>query len=229
MKVQIKLKVERLKPQRPKPTESLLVFIDLNSSYGIVVAYVATNGLKTKLLEVNHFYPPNQGRRKDAAKKRQRAITHGHRGVNDALLRLTLRFDSRGWLKRVANEIIKKAFKYAAGRPVTIRLDMPPSGLLRHSPLQRTMTSFGKILQNICNWHGLHLEVRPLPSSKCPHCGSRLKEVYRTRRVRVMHCNQCGFMENRELVPLHWWVRKLGLPPLPVPIRALPSPPNATA
>ena len=223
VKVQIRLRLER--PRPPKPDPQFLVFIDLNSVHGLVVAYVATNGLKTRILEVNHYYPPNQGQRRNEAKKRQRAIARGGRGVNDALLCRTLRFDSSGWLKSVASKVIRKALKRAAASQIMVHFDAPPSGILCHSCLQGTLISFKKILKNLCAWYGIHLQVHPLPSTRCPHCGGKLKEVYRSKRVRVMSCDKCAFEENRDLVPLHWYLKKLRLPVPPTPVLPLPPPP----
>ena len=54
------------------------------------------------------------------------------------------------------------------------------------------------------------------------------REVHRTKRVRVMAC-RCGFKEDRDFIPLHWFLKLLGLPPLPSPLFPLPPPPAPTS
>uniref|UniRef100_A0A7C4BA05 Transposase n=1 Tax=Thermofilum pendens TaxID=2269 RepID=A0A7C4BA05_THEPE len=222
LKVQIVLKVERPRPPRPDPRDALLVFIDINSSYGFAAVFASFNGSRVLVHETMKLRPPNRGRRLREAAKRQQAAAHGSKpNVNYALARLSMRFDARGWVKKAAAEIFKKAFTYARGRDVLMNFDIPGSETVRNGHLQRTLLSIRKVAENLANWYGVYVTFECFPSRRCPACEERLRE-YRTTRTRVCICGACGFQEERDRIPFYWWLRELGLP-LPRPPR-LPKP-----
>ena len=196
---------------RARPREALLCYVDVNSSYGIAAVFASFDGGRVKIFETLKHRPPNQGRRLREAAKRQRAAVHGSKpNVNRAIARLTMKFDSRGWVKAAAAEIFKRAFAYAKGRSILMNFDAPDSETVRNGHLQRTLLSIRKVAENLANWYGIHAEFRCYPSRRCPICGRKLKEL-KTTRTRIERC-ECGFSDERDYVPFYWWVKALGLP-----------------
>jgi len=52
-----------------------------------------------------------------------------------------------------------------------------------------------------------------------------LKE-YKITRTRIERC-ECGFYEDRNYIPFHYWLKSLNLPLPKHPLRALPNDPEA--
>jgi len=223
LKVQIVFRVRRPRPPQPDPKNALLVFVDVNSRYGVVAVFASFDEGYVKIHETLKLRPPNQGRRLREAAKRMRAAAHGSKpNINYALARLSKKFDAQGWVKSAAAEIFKKAMKYAKGRSILMNIDIPNSELIKNSSLQRTLLSMRKVAENLANWYGIHAEFKCFSSRRCPLCGGELKE-FRTKRTRIMRCS-CGFTEDRDYTPLYWWIKELGLPLPKHPLRALPKP-----
>jgi len=226
LKVQIILRVQRPRPAQPDPRSSLLVYVDVNSSYGIAAIFASYEEGYAKIHETLKLRPPNQTRRLREAAKRLRAAAYGSEpNVNYALARLSKKFDASGWVKAAAARIFKRALRRAKGRSVWMNFDAPDSETVKGSRLQRTLLSIKRVAENLANWYGVRAEFRCFPSRKCPLCGGRLKEL-RTKRARVMQC-ECGFFEDRDYVPFYHWVKELGLPLPEWPIRALKLPAEA--
>jgi len=61
LKVQIILRLQRQKPLRPDPKESVLCFVDVNSNYGIVAVIATYDGERVKVFETMKLRPPNRG------------------------------------------------------------------------------------------------------------------------------------------------------------------------
>ena len=147
LKIQIMLRVERLKPPKPDPKEALLCYVDVNSGYGVAAIFASFDGQRVKVHETLKLSPPNQGRRLKEAAKRERAAAYGSKpNVNYALARLTEKFDASGWVKAAA-EIFKKAMNYAKGRSILMNFDVPKSETVKKSRLQRTLLSIRRVLQ----------------------------------------------------------------------------------
>jgi len=219
LKVQIILRLQRPRPPRPDPKSALLVYVDVNSNYGIAAIFASYDEGYAKIHETLKLRPPNRGRRlREAAKRKQAAARGSKPNVNRAIARLTEEFDSEGWKKKAIAEIFKRALKYAKGKSVLMNFDVPDFEKLRNSYLQKTL-SVRKIAENLAKWYGIYIEFRCFPSRRCPLCGGRLAE-FRTKRVRVTRCS-CGFTEDRDYTPFYWWVRELGLPLPKWPLRRL--------
>jgi len=224
LKVQIVFRVQRPRPPQPDPKNALLVYIDVNSSYGIAAIFASFDEERVKVYETLKLRPPNRGRRLKEAAKRERAAARGSKpNANRALARLSKKFDSEGWVRMAAAAIFVKARKRAKGRSILMNFDMPDSESVKESYLQKTLLSIKSVAKNLANWHGVHIEFRCYPSRRCPLCGGRLKE-YRTKHTRVMRCQQCDFYEDRDYVPFYWWLRTLNLPFPKHPLRALQKP-----
>ena len=90
-------------------------------------------------------------------------------------------------MKAAAAAIVRKAREYAhvLQRPILMNLDVPPSSVLRNSYLQKTLISIRKHVENLANWNGIYLSIKPYPSTRCPYCGGKLKFSHRTKRARV--------------------------------------------
>lgn len=104
-----------------------------------------------------------------------------------------------------------------------MNFDIPRAETIRNSYLQKTLISLKRVVANLAAWYGVFITFQCYPSRECPVCGAHLKE-YRTKtgRARICICDYCGFQEERDRVPFHWWLKELGLP-LPRPPR-LPKP-----
>jgi len=226
LKVQIILRVQRPRLERPDPRSALLCYVDVNSNYGIAAIFASFDEGYAKIHETLKLRPPNQGRRLREAAKRERAAAYGSKpNVNYALARLTEKFEAKGWVQSAVAEIFKKAMKYAKGRSILMNFDVPDSESVKGSRLQRTLLSIKRVAENLANWYGVSATFRCYPSRKCPLCGGELKE-YRTKRVRVTRCS-CGFREDRDYVPFYHWLRALGLPLPEHPLAPLPNDPEA--
>jgi len=202
LKVQIMLRVQRPRPAQPDPRRALLVFADVNSSYGISAVFASFDEGYAKIHKTLKLRPPNQGRRLKEAAKRERAAAYGSKpNVNYALARLSKKFDSGGWKKRAIAEIFKRALKYAKGKSIWMNFDIPDIEKLRNSYLQKTL-SVRKIAENLANWYGVYATFECFPSRRCPLCGGRLKEL-RTKRARIVRCRQCEFYDERDYVPFY--------------------------
>ena len=224
LKVQIVFRVQRPRPPQPDPKNALLVYIDVNSSYGIAAIFAAYEDGYTKIYETLKLRPPNRGRRLKEAAKQQRAAAHGSKpNKNRAIARLTMKFNARGWVKSAAAEIFRKAMKYARGRAILMNIDIPPAHILRNSHLQRTLLSVKESAENLERWYGIYAEFKCYSSRRCPLCGGRLKG-FKTKRTRVEQCENCGFTEDHDYVPFHWWLRTLNLPLPKWPLRGLELP-----
>jgi len=222
LKVQIVFRVQRPRPPQPDPKNALLVYIDVNSSYGIAAIFASFDGQRVKVHETLKLRPPNRGRRLKEAAKQQRAAAYGSKpNINWAIARLTEKFDAEGWKKKAIAEIFKKALVYAKGKSIWMNFDIPDIEKLRNSYLQKTL-SVKKIAENLANWYGIYVEFRCYSSRRCPLCGGELKE-FKTTRTRVEQC-KCGFYEDRDYVPFHNWLRTLNLPLPKWPLRTLPKP-----
>ena len=224
LKAQIILRVQRPRPAQPDPKSALLCFIDVNSRYGVAAVIAAYEEERVKVFETPKFRPPNQARRLKEAAKRLRAAAHGSKpSVNYALARLSMKYDAQGWVKSAAARIFKKALERAKGRSVLMNFDVPDSASVKGSCLQRTLLSIRRVAENLANWYGVYTTFECFPSRRCPLCGGRLEE-YRTKRTRVMRCQQCGFFEDRDYIPFYHWLRALGLPLPEHPLAPLPKP-----
>jgi len=224
LKVQIVLRVERPVPRMPDPKGALLVYVDANSDYGIACVLAVSDGSETKILETPKLRPPNRGRRLKAAAKRQAAAAYGHkRGVNLALARRSMRFDSRGWVKSACAKIFKKAFQRARGKSILMNFDVPRAQSVKNSYLQKTLLSVKKVAKNLANWFGIHVSFKCYSSKTCPFCGSKLKMAY-TRRTRIAYCTQCGFFDDRDFVPFYHWLKTLNLPLPRYPLQRIELP-----
>jgi len=178
LKVQIILRVQRPRPAQPDPRSALLVYVDVNSSYGIAAIFASFDEGYAKIHETLKLRPPNQTRRLKEAAKRGRAAAHGSKpNVNRALARLTMKFDASGWVKAAAAEIFRKAMKYAKGRSILMNFDVPDSESVKGSRLQRTLLSIKRVAENLANWYGVRVEFRCYPSRRCPLCGGGWKST----------------------------------------------------
>jgi hypothetical protein len=224
LKVQIVLRVERLKPEMPDPKGALLCYVDANSDYGIVTVYAVSDGAETKVLETPKLKPPNRGRRLMEAAKRMRAAAKGRKpNISYALARLSMRFKAKGWVKAAAAKIFKKAFQCSGGRPVLMNFDVPDPDSIRNSYLQKTLLSVRKVAENLAKWFGVYVTFECYPSTKCPYCGAKLEMMY-TRRTRIAICRRCGFYDDRDFVPFYHWLKAPGLPMPKYPLQRIELP-----
>jgi len=198
------------------PEDPLLVVVDVNSNHGIVVHFWCDGKLVKRL----KLRPPNQGRRWRHVRRlmslrdrlyNQGCIKQSQINTYDSLVRLTLRNTAqREWVKREVARLVKRIRRMARrrGKRPAVVIDVPSDAALRHTPLQRTLLSFAKRLENLLSWYGVYWEEARLYSTVCPRCGSDLLLETRTARTRIMRCPRCGFREDRDNVPLHWALKR---------------------
>jgi len=197
------------------PRDPLLVVVDVNSSYGVVVHF-----WDGKLIKTVKLRPPNRGNGWGHVRElmshrdllyNQGCLSQGQINVYSALARLTLKGSMRVWEQQAAAEVVKRVRRMARrhGKEPLVIIDRPDYSSLHGTPLQRTLYGFTRRLENLLSWYGVYWEERRLYSTVCPICGGRLVLVRRTRRTRVMECVSCGFREDRDNVPLYWAIRNL--------------------
>jgi putative transposase len=212
--VQIVLhKINRVK----MPRDPLLVVVDINSLYGIVMHF-----WDKKLIKTMKFRPPNRGNRWSHVRKlmshrdllyNQGCLTQKQINVDSSLIRLTLKGSARGWIQQTVAKIVKRIRRMAKrhGKKPVVLIDKPDYSSLYGTPLQRTLYSFVKYLENLLSWYGIYWEEKRLYSSICPVCGNKLilEDREKSKRVRIMKCNSCGFKEDRDNIPLYWAIKIL--------------------
>jgi transposase len=197
------------------PEDPLLIVVDVNSSYGMVVHF-----WDEKLIKTLKLRPPNKGNRWRNVRglMSHRDLLHNQgclsqKQVNtySALIRLALKGSTKGWVRRSVAKIVKRVRRIAKrhGKGPLVVIDNPEYDSIHGSPLQRTLYSFVKHLENVLSWYGICWIEKRLYSSICPFCGSELITVERKRRARIMQCVECGFRGDRDTVPLYWALRHL--------------------
>lgn len=197
------------------PENPLLVVVDVNSSYGMVVHFWDERLVKTLKLR-----PPNKGRGWRTVRKlmslrdnlcNQACIRREQLNRYGALIRKTLGGSSKTWVQQGASRLIKRIRRMARrrGKQPLVIIDVPDHSSLRGMALQRTLLSFAKRLENLLSWYGVYWVEKRLYSSVCPVCGARLRLLKRTKNRRIMACTKCGFREDRDNVPLYWALKIL--------------------
>jgi putative transposase len=199
------------------PRDPLLAVADINSSYGIVVHF-----WDNKLIKTMKFRPPNRGNKWRHVKKlmshrdllyNQGCLSQKQINIYSSLIRLTLKGSMKGWTQQTASKIVKRIRRMAKrhGKEPLVLIDKPDYDTLHRTPLQRTLYSFVKYLENLLSWYGIYWEEKRLYSTICPVCGNKfiLADREKTKRVRIMRCDNCGFKEDRDNIPLYWAIKHL--------------------
>ena len=200
------------------PRDPLLVVVDLNSSYGVVVHF-----WDGKLVKTMKFRPPNRGNRWRHARElmshrdllyNQGCLSQKQINVYSSLIRLTLKGSAKGWVQQAVAKIVKRAGRMAKrrGKEPLVLIDKPDYSSIHSTPLQRTLYSFTRHLENLLSWYGVYWEEKRLYSTICPVCGGKLVVVKKTKRARIVKCTNCDFKEDRDDIPLYWAIKH---PPLP--------------
>ena len=198
-----------------KSRNPLLVVVDINSSYGIVVHF-----WDEKLLKTLKLRPPNRGNKWRQVRRlmslrdnlyNQGCITLRQVNIYSVLIRRTLSGSLKAWIQQSVILIVKRIRRIARrrGKQPLVLIDTPDYESIHGTPLQRTLYSFKKHLENILSWYGVYWEEVRLYSTKCPLCSSRMKLAEKTRRRRIMKCSECGFREDRDNIPLYWALKHL--------------------
>ncbi len=198
-----------------KPGDPLLAVVDINSSYGIVVHF--WDGRLVKTLKLR---PPSRGRRWAHVRKlmslrdnlyNQGCVTRRQINIYSVLVRNTLSGSSKTWVQQATALVVKRIRRMARrhGKQPLVLIDAPDYNSIHGTPLQRTLYSFKKHVENILSWYGVYWEEARLYSTKCPFCGGKMKLVEKTRRKRVMECAECRFREDRDNIPLYWALKHL--------------------
>ncbi len=196
------------------PEDPLLVVVDLNSSYGVVVHY-----WDGKLIKTEKYKPPNRGAKwhevrwlmklKDTLYN-QATITQAQINTYHALIRKTLSGSNKAWIQQTVDRVVRRTRRMAKrhGKDPLVFIDVPDDESLRGTPSQRTIRSFAKYLINILSWYGIYWKEVRLYSTICPRCGAKLGLAEKTRHARIMACPRCGFKEDRDNIPLHWAINR---------------------
>jgi len=211
----VQIVLHKLNKKIEKPRDPLLVVVDINSSYGIVVHF-----WDGKLIKTLKLRPPNRGNKWRHVKKlmslrdnlyNQGCITQRQINIYDVLVRKTLSGSLKGWIQQSVALVVKRIRRIAKrhGKQPLVLIDVPEYESIHRTPLQRTLYSFRKYLENVLSWYGVYWEEVRLYSTKCPFCGSRMRLVEKTKRQRIMECISCRFKEERDNIPLYWALKHL--------------------
>jgi len=173
----------------------VIAVVDVNSSYGF---YFLAYDLRSGGFRIRRFKVPKIDWRR--IKKLQRAAAKSKSPGAWATARCTIR---KAYRRRSAAMLkaVAEAVKRLKGRKAIVFVDVPFDESLRSNGLQRTLRSFAKRLENALGFHGIPVIERTLPSKRCPLCGSRLEEVMKRGKTRVMKCTGCGMEFERDTVP----------------------------
>jgi len=205
----------------PLPDNPLLVVVDLNSSYGVVVHYWGG-----KLIKTEKYKPPNRNMKWHSVKRlmklrdnlyNQGCLAQEKINVYSILIRSTLSGGSRSWVQQTVDKIVRRMRRIAKRnkRDPLVLIDIPDDESLRGSALQRTLLSFAKYFENILSWYGIYWDETRLYSTVCPQCGNKLDLMKKTKNTRIMVCKKCGFKDDRDKIPLYWALIKTKLSPHP--------------
>jgi len=202
------------------PRDPLLVVVDVNSSYGVVVHF-----WDGELIKTMKFRPPNRGNMWSHIREwmshrdllyNQGCLSQKQINIYSSLIRLTLKGSAKGWAQQAVAKIVKRARRMAKrhGKEPLVLIDKPDYSSIHSTPLQRTLYSFTRYLENLLSWYGVYWEEKRLCSTICPVCGGELVAVEKTKRARIMKCTNCDFKEDRDNIPLYWAIKHLPLPAL---------------
>jgi putative transposase len=197
------------------PENPLLLVVDFNSSYGIVVHY-----WDNRLIRTEKYRPPNRNVKWKSVKRlmkvrddlyNQGTITQRQINLYSALIRKTLEGSMKSWIQQTVDKIVRRTKRLAKRhkKESLVLIDMPDDDSLRGSSLQRSIISFSRYLENILSWYGVYWEEMRLYSTICPKCGGKLNLEQKTKRMRIMKCQKCGFREDRDNIPLYWAINRL--------------------
>ena len=200
------------------PENPLLLVVDFNSSYGIVVHY-----WDNRLIRTEKHRPSNRNVKWKNVKRlmvvRDNLYNHGtitQRQINlySALIRKTLEGSMKSWIQQTVDKIVRRTKRLAKRhkKEPLVLIDMQDDDSLRGNSLQRSIISFSRYLENILSWYGVYWEGMRLYSTICPKCGGKLNLEEKTKRTRIMKCQKCGFREDRDNIPLYWAINELLAP-----------------
>jgi len=112
----------------------------------------------------------------------------------------------------LASKLIRKALKYRALLVIDdmseeSRRELLEEGLPRDviKLLMGNLRRFVHQLETLARWYGVPYEFKRLPSTVCPVCQHELTQ----EDDRVMVCENCGFKAPRDMVPMHWAIKKV--------------------
>ncbi|MEM0183802.1 MAG: zinc ribbon domain-containing protein [Thermoproteus sp.] len=193
-------------------TPKKLIVVDINAlHHGLTVGVIGDNGIETlkefKAPVEKIYFALEQARvwalawsllRYSGAKKKRKKYTQ--RAYN--LI--------KDFVNRVAHEIVELARQNQA----EIWVDAPFYKSVKEL-YERKMPRGKKILlagirrvakriEEQAAWYGIPTRRITLPSSRCPKCDAKMREV----EGRTMVCDACGFTAPRDHIPLYWGLRK---------------------
>jgi len=110
----------------------------------------------------------------------------------------------------LTSKLVKKALKYKALLVIDdmteeSRRELLEEGLPRDvvKLLMSNLKRFVHQVETLAQWYGVPYELKRLPSTVCPMCGSKLVQ----EDGRTMVCTNCGFKAPRDMVPMYWAVK----------------------
>jgi len=206
----------------PYQSSGYILVVDVNSwKYGIAWGLIKNGKLITWRTEkpntflINTLYHQAVDREKKAGKLKSLGYSKSVRvdrikeqaqARRSKIYRIT-----RDKAYFLAGKLVKKALKYRALLVIDdmteeSRRELLEEGLPRDviKLLMSNLKRFVHQLETLAQWYGVPFEFRRLPSTICPVCGSKLVQ----EEGRTMVCGNCGFKAPRDLVPIHWALRK---------------------
>ncbi|MEM1598410.1 MAG: transposase [Pyrobaculum sp.] len=183
------------RPIEPKK----LVVVDVNALHnGVVVALI-----DGKIREVKEFKAPAER----VARLYKQMLRQDESKIRNKKAR-RIRNIIRDFVNKTAHEIVQLALREQAEVWIDTPFDKSVRELHRSLPphakiLLAGMRKLAKRVEEQAAWYGVPVRRKVLPSTKCPRCDNKLREV-----ERVMICDSCGFIAERDRVPIHWALKK---------------------
>ena len=186
------LRVIGLRRLRIRVEEPFLVIaIDLNSKYGLVVRGLAVDEA-VRLVVQRRFKPPSHARRWVHVRELMRLKMF--REANRVLRRM--QGVNRAWEETVVAELRRTAKSWREkGYSVIILVDKPEPETLRGTHLQCTLLRVMRRIKWMAAWDDVLFLEWKASGRLCPVCGSRGVE----RSGRVFTCPVCGAEWNRDV------------------------------
>jgi len=123
------------------PRDPLLVVVDVNSSYGVVVHF-----WDGELIKTMKFRPPNRGSMWSHVREwmshrdllyNQGCLSQKQINVYSSLIRLTLKGSAKGWAQQAVAKIVKRARRMAKrhGKEPLVLIDKPDYSSIHSTPI----------------------------------------------------------------------------------------------
>ncbi|MEM1597457.1 MAG: zinc ribbon domain-containing protein [Pyrobaculum sp.] len=194
----------------PKLQPRRLLVVDVNALYNGVAYAVLEEG---PVVKTGRFVVPSKAIHlaKRAIPQLQRACAKGKRHACRDAKRLQSKFYKI--LREFQIQTVKRLVGIALRKQAAVVVDAPDWDSLKELKeegnlgVKKQLLNVGRLLKrlkHLAEWYGVPYAEERLYSTVCPWCDAKLNEL----NDRRMRCLQCGFEEERDVVPIHWAQRR---------------------